>query len=387
VAQVEGQFDLTAAERQENHLIAQLPIEDRSWQIGLLVGPSGSGKSTLLRQLWGEAKAPRWDPHASVLDSFPRSMTIQEVTGVLSSVGFSSPPAWLRPFHTLSNGEQFRVSLARLLCSMDRPIVVDEFTSVVDRTVAKVGAAAVATHVRRGDPDRQLVVASCHEDVTDWLQPDWVYETGGGSFSWRHLQRRPQIRLTVYRSTAEAWRWFAHHHYLSDRLSPSAFVLVGCVEGQPAALSAAVPQIGHVGIRRESRVVVLPDFQGVGLGNRLSELHGGLWRAAGYRFRAVASHPAVVAHRARSPLWRMDRAPSVKPRHQGRALIGSERRLTASFEYIGPRLSLTEAAAFGLQRNSDRDSPDAAPSHARDRRIKRHRVLEDPVPAVLYGPP
>ena len=141
---------------------------------------------------------------------------------------------------------------------------------------------------------------------------------------------------------------FRSHHYLSDQVAPSAFCLVGCVEGKPAAFSAAVPQIGFVKMRRESRVVVLPDFQGVGIGNRLSELHGALWRAVGVRFRAVASHPAVVAHRARSPLWLMDRAPSIKPPHAGRVLPGSSRRLTASFEYRGPATSLTEARALGL---------------------------------------
>lgn len=349
VLQVEGQFDLAAEDRRSTRVIADLPVEERVWQIGAVIGPSGSGKSTILGQMYGPPIQLLWDPDAAVLDAFPASMTVQEVTAVLSSVGFSSPPAWLRPFRTLSNGEQFRVSVARLLCSDAQPIVIDEFTSVVDRTVARIGASAIANHLRRHAPGRQLVVGSCHDDIIDWLQPDWVYETGGGTFTWRCLQRRPRIALEVYRSSAQAWRFFAHHHYLSDQVSPSAFCLIGCVEGKPAAFSAAVPQIGFVGMRRESRVVVLPDFQGVGLGNRLSELHGALWRAAGVRFRAVASHPAVVAHRARSPLWLMDRSPSLKPAHAGRRLIGSERRLTASFEYVGPALSLTEAQAFGLQ--------------------------------------
>jgi ABC-type ATPase involved in cell division len=377
--QVEGQFDLSPSERAENRITAVLPIEDRPWTVGAIVGPSGSGKSTILRQLYGVRAPQDWDAAASVLDAFPATMTIQEVTGVLSSVGFSSPPAWLRPFHTLSNGEQFRVALARAICSGDRPIVVDEFTSVVDRTVARVGAAAVASYVRR--LGLQLVVGSCHEDVTDWLQPDWLYETGGGTFTWRSLQRRPAIRLRIYRSTTEAWRWFGHHHYLSERLAPSAFVLVATVDDKPAALSASIPQVGFPGMRRETRVVVLPDFQGVGIGNRLSEYHGGLWRAAGYRFRAVASHPAVVSHRARSPLWDMDRAPSIKPRHAGTIGIGgSERRLTASFEYIGPALSLTEATAFGIERygagRSERDDPDAEGTATADRLSEAHRVVQ-----------
>jgi ABC-type ATPase involved in cell division len=377
VIQVEGQFDLARAEQAETRITAELPLDARPWQIGAIVGPSGSGKSTILRQLYGERERHRWDDDASVLDAFPRDMTIQEVTGALSSVGFSSPPSWLRPYRTLSTGEQFRVDLARAICSPDRPIVVDEFTSVVDRTVARIGAAAVAGQVRRQGV--QLVVASCHEDVVDWLQPDWLYESGGGAFRWRSLQRRPGIRLRVYRSTAEAWRWFSRHHYLSDQLARSAFVLVATVDDKPAALSAALPQVGFDGMRRESRIVVLPDFQGVGIGNRLSEFHAALWRGAGYRFRIVSSHPAVLAHRARSPLWDMDRAPSIKPAHAGTLGIGgSERRLTASFEYVGPGLSRTEAAAFGIAPyepgSSVRNVPDAASAGDHDRRGQRSGV-------------
>ncbi len=344
--QVEGQFDLEAADRAQRSWHAELPVEDRDWSIGALIGPSGSGKTSLLRECFGQPRALKWKPGASVLDAFPQHMTIQEITGVLSSVGFSSPPAWLRPFETLSNGEQFRASVARLLCSGDNPILMDEFTSVVDRTVARIGSAAVASHVRRAG--RRLIVASCHYDIVDWLQPDWVYDTSASAFEWRSLQRRPRIVLTVYRSTPEAWRWFAHHHYISDRLSPIACCLVGLVNGHPAAFSAAIPQIGKVAMRRESRVVTMPDFQGVGIGNRLSELHGSLWLAKGMRFRAVASHPAVVVHRARSPLWRMDRKPALQPVHTRvdvRA-AGSQRRMTASFEYVGPAASKAEADAL-----------------------------------------
>jgi GNAT superfamily N-acetyltransferase len=262
---------------------------------------------------------------------------------VLSSVGFSSPPAWLRPYRTLSNGEQFRSQVARLLIEPGDPIIIDEFTSVVDRTVARIGASAIAGHLRKRASDRRLVVASCHEDIVEWLQPDWLYETGGGVFTWRSLQPRPRIRLEIYRTTSEAWRWFGKHHYLSDRFSPSAYCLVGCIDGQPAALSAAIPQIGFAGVRRESRIIVMPDFQGIGVGNKLSEFHAAYWKAKGFRFRAVASHPAVIGHRARSSLWWMDRTPTIKHAHRGRKLTGSDRRLTASFEYIGPALSGLEA--------------------------------------------
>ena len=76
--------------------------------------------------------------------------SFKDIVELLSSIGFSSPPAWLRPFPVLSTGQQFRALLARLLAEAAGELVVcDEFTSVVDRTVAQVGSAALARTVRQ----------------------------------------------------------------------------------------------------------------------------------------------------------------------------------------------------------------------------------------------
>ena len=84
---------------------------------------------------------------------------------------------------------------------------MDEFTSVVDRTVARIGSAALARTVRgRG---LRFVAVSCHDDIIDWLQPDWVYRPAlavggektdaGDAFTWRLLRRRPRIVVEVSR--------------------------------------------------------------------------------------------------------------------------------------------------------------------------------------------
>jgi ABC-type ATPase with predicted acetyltransferase domain len=122
VQQVEGMFDLPPAGEARLAWDVSLPIEDKPWHIGLIVGPSGSGKSTVARALFGDAAAQAasmreraWPEDRSVLDGFPPEMPVKEVVELLSSVGFSSPPAWLRPWRVLSTGEQFRAGLARLL--------------------------------------------------------------------------------------------------------------------------------------------------------------------------------------------------------------------------------------------------------------------------------
>lgn len=88
-------------------------------------------------------------------------------------------PAWLRPYHVLSNGEKFRAGLARIICEKPQRVVIDEFTSVIDRQIAKIGAQAFAKSWRRNNSG-QVVLLSCHYDIIEWLQPDWVYDTRTG---------------------------------------------------------------------------------------------------------------------------------------------------------------------------------------------------------------
>lgn len=160
--------------------VAELPIEGEEWQIGLIVGPSGSGKTSLGSQIWPESGIVNlshgWSESLPIIEDIaPHAENMNAVTGALSAVGLGDVPAWLRPFKVLSNGEQFRAGLARLICEAPDKVVVDEFTSVVDRQIAKIGAAAFVKSWRK--TGKQIVLLSCHYDVVDWLQPDWVYDT------------------------------------------------------------------------------------------------------------------------------------------------------------------------------------------------------------------
>ena len=358
VMQLEGMFDVAPTQRSENRWSVALPLDEKPWQIGLIVGPSGSGKSTLAREAFGDSLVGGfdWPADKSIVDAFPAGLGIKDITALLSSVGFSSPPAWLRPFRCLSNGEQFRVTLARALADERSVVAVDEFTSVVDRTVAQIGSAAVAKAVRR-QPDRRFVAVTCHYDVEAWLCPDWTVEMPNGGFAWRSL-RRPSIDLEITRVHRDAWKLFRHHHYLDTGLNSASNCYVARIDGRPAAF-AAVGHFPHA-VRpgyREHRVVCLPDFQGVGIGNAVSEYMGSLYLATGKPYRSITGNPAMIRHRCRSPLWRMTRRPSLAAntnmktsrlaniRALSRTL--ADNRYTASFEYVGP-VRREQARQFGL---------------------------------------
>jgi GNAT superfamily N-acetyltransferase len=349
--QVAGIFDLDAHEHaQQSHQTITLPIAPgdpghRPWNVGLITGPSGCGKSTLARVAFADALWPHhlaaWPEHASIVDAFPPTMSVLDITLLLSSVGFSSPPAWLRPYRTLSTGQQFRTELARLLAHAitqpGRPVICDEFTSVVDRTVAKIGSCALAKTVRQHR--LQFVAISCHDDIIDWLQPDWIYSPADDTFTWRALRRRPGIPLQLVRCQASAWQLFHAHHYLSADLNPSAVCFLATHEGRPCAFSAWLPFVGKgPPTRREHRTVVLPDYQGVGIGMKVSSTIAALWKALGYRATSTTTHPAFTRARQRSDDWVMTRAPGLVEGPADPRMKHATRRLTAGFLYTGPAL-------------------------------------------------
>jgi ABC-type transport system involved in cytochrome c biogenesis ATPase subunit len=353
LAQLRGLFDLPAERTSALSWDVDLPLEAKPWSVGLITGPSGCGKSTIARRLWptetAHAHCLSWPADRSLIDAFPETLSVKETTALLSAVGFSSPPAWLRPFAVLSTGQQFRATLARLLAeslarpAADRPpIVLDEYTSVVDRTVARIGSAALARTVR--GHGLRFVGVTCHDDVIDWLQPDWVFRPAESHFEWRCLQRRPAVTLEVFRCQASAWPLFAANHYLSEGLCRSAYCFLATWDERPVVFSAWVPFVGAGPLaRREHRTVCLPDYQGVGLGNAVSDTLAAMWVGLGYRAVSTTSHPAMIAGRLRSKNWVLTRRPSLAAGHEGR-LKHATTRLTAGFRYAGvplPRLLAT----------------------------------------------
>jgi ABC-type ATPase with predicted acetyltransferase domain len=65
----------------------------------------------------------------------------------------------------------------------------NEFTSVVDREIAKVSAFAISKAVRRSN--KKLTAVTYHNDVIDWLDPDWIFCTDTMEFSRKKEVGRP----------------------------------------------------------------------------------------------------------------------------------------------------------------------------------------------------
>lgn len=342
VAQVRGMFDY-GAKTTRHEWNSHLPTEDRSWQIGLIVGPSGSGKTTLASEAFPSMRlhsAFDWPSACAVVDGFPPEIDTKDIVSTLNAVGFSSPPSWLKPFHTLSNGQKFRVELARCLLTNKTGVVFDEFTSVVDRDVAKIGCAAVEKMLRKKETP-PFVAVSCHYDIIDWLQPDWVFDVGTQVFEWRERRQRPEICLNVCRTTTAAWGVFREHHYLDHHIHKAAECFLATWEGKPVGFSSVLhfPHPNCATFKREHRTVVLPDFQGVGIGNRLSEFVALHYTSRGFRFISTTSAPSMIRYRSKSKNWRthrFGRSPEVgKTGNMNLSKTIRTNCISAGFEYIG----------------------------------------------------
>jgi len=321
VQQVAGLMDVPIQERAAQAFAVEVPDLAEDWQIGAIVGPSGSGKSTIAREAFGKDlyTGSKWPAKGSLIDGFPQSIPIKQITGMLTSVGFSQPPAWLKPYSVLSNGQKFRADLGRVLlgdgkpaAEMPRLVVFDEFTSLVDRTVAQVGSLAVAKTIRRS-PQLRFVAVACHYDFLEWLAPDWVVDMNSQQLARGQLWQRPAIELEVHRSVPKIWPLFKPHHYLNASV-PSAcrYYVASLKSGEPVALAVVGNHFGRftkygdqVGKRTISRIVVLPDYQGIGIAGRLLDCVGALLTQERLQVTIRSGHPGMIQLLQRAKHWRI----------------------------------------------------------------------------------
>jgi len=296
VASIMGKFDLENNQIKE-HFEGNIDI-NKDWQIGLIVGKSGSGKTTIAKQLFPESYITNFEYSAeTILDDMPKEYSVEDITKAFNSVGFSSPPSWLKPYSVLSNGEKMRVDLARAILSEQNLFVFDEFTSVVDRNVAQIGSFAMQKAIRKSN--KQFIAVTCHYDVEDWLLPDWVFDTDSMTFRENEGQKknRPEIKFEIFQTSDKSiWKMFAKHHYLSHTHNNAALVYLAFINDQLAGYCSILhfPHPKSKNIKKVHRLVILPEYQGLGIGIKFLNIIGEYFKNNGYRFTIVTSAPSLI---------------------------------------------------------------------------------------------
>ena len=308
------------------------PQIENKFALGLIVGASGSGKSSMLKE-FGDEIEPVWDNSKAIISHFA---TPDEAVEKMGAVGLNSIPTWCKPFFCLSNGEKFRANLAR---KIGDGRVIDEFTSVVDRNVAVSASVALKRYIDAKHV-KGMVLASCHRDIIEWLCPDWVFDTDTGELLVGRFLRRPSISLEIYAAKIGAWKMFEHHHYLTNEIAASARCFLCAWKDIVIGFSAVLPlPSGTVqNSFREHRTVLLPDYQGIGIGVRFSDAIAKIYFNEGKRFFSKTANIRMSGYRDKSPLWKRsashgkEQSPNKDKRFNRSVSVG---RVLASHEYIG----------------------------------------------------
>lgn len=307
VASIMGKFDLESNQIKE-HFEGNIDIKD-NWQIGLIVGKSGSGKTTIAKQLFPESYITNFEYLAeTILDDMPKNCSVEDITKAFNSVGFSSPPSWLKPYSVLSNGEKMRVDLARAILEEKNLFVFDEFTSVVDRNVAQIGSFAMQKAIRK--TNKQFIAVTCHYDVEEWLLPDWVFDTDSMTFRSNDGQKknRPDIKFEIFQTNDKSiWKMFAKHHYLSHNHNNAAKVFLAFINNQLAGFISVFhfPHPKVKNFKTVHRLVIFPDYQGLGIGVMFLNEIGKIYRKENWRFTIITSAPSLMFALKKSSLWNL----------------------------------------------------------------------------------
>ncbi len=154
----------------------ELKVEDTD--IVYITGQSGSGKSLLLKalaeKLTATKKVARLDDvelqDVPVIDQIGRDFS--EGLNFLAKAGVSDAFLYVRKPSELSDGQRYRVKLAKLIESGAEVWVADEFGAVLDRKTAMGIAYNMARTARKAGA--MLIVATTHTDLEKDLGPNVV---------------------------------------------------------------------------------------------------------------------------------------------------------------------------------------------------------------------
>lgn len=338
----------------EKKLVHEFSVDvdiESDFSIGLIIGASGSGKTTLAKKIFGEdCFKVEIDVEKPIIDQFDKKYSYDECASMLSGIGLTSVPCWIRPVKTLSNGQRARAEAALLMSKNYSIIAIDEWTSVVDRTVAKVMSHCIQKHARK--QNKRIVLMSCHYDVVEWLNPDWIIDCNEQKFinrrslSCEERKRKEQLRFDIREIDKQSWRYFSKYHYLSEKLPGGRNYIFGLFSGENQigfqCFSNYVPiRKGTTAIYHSNRTVIHPDYAGMGLGILLINESSRLMKQnTKFKIMAKFSSTPIYKSMIKNSEWKLR---EIK-RQVGKTKVGGkilrkvcyrENLKMYSFEYVG----------------------------------------------------
>ena len=136
---------------------------------------------------------------------------------------------------------------------------------------------------------------------------------------------------------------------MSADLHKAAQCYAAFVNDRPVCIAALLPRPVSSGrdkgkaIHGVSRVVTLPDYQGLGLAFVLLDSLGGMFANRGQRLNNYPAHPAFISGHDRSANWKQVKAPGkYSGKNAAKSTTGGTMggRPNATYSYIGSKLDI-----------------------------------------------
>lgn len=300
-------LDIDASKKNVHTLIIDNIDIKENWSVGIVYGASGSGKTTMAKAIFGEDIFKSFiDENEPIINQFPKDFTYDECAEILNGIGLTSVPCWVRPVKTLSNGQKARAEAALAISTSSKDIIViDEWTSVVDRTVAKVMSLCIQKFARK--KRKKIILLSCHNDIIEWVKPDWVIDCNKQEFLLPKSEdffftEREKLTFEIREIDRKSWKYFSKYHYLSEELPAGKIHCFGLFHnniqiGFQCLANYTPIKKGTIPIFHSNRTVIHPDYAGLGLGIKL--INESCRYAHGkYKYKLMAKFASIPVFKA-----------------------------------------------------------------------------------------
>jgi len=208
---------------------------------------------------------------------------------------------------------------------------------------------ALQKYIRR--TNKKIILASCHFDIMEWLQPDWTYSPNKGRVEkHEYLRQRPEIELEIFRCRYETWKIFKQHHYLTQDLNAAAKCFCFTWLDKPVGFIAILPMPSGTiqNAFRISRLVILPDYQGLSIGIKILNIFGAMYKSILKSLYIKTSNPSLFNGMSNNNNWILvgqnDNIEQIKKTNEKLKNEGKDNGLklrkesvTKSYKYIGDK--------------------------------------------------
>ena len=150
---------------------------------------------------------------------------------------------------------------------------------------------------------------------------------------------RKQKQFEIRKCGRDEWKKFRKYHYLSSDIA-NACQCYGLYDNDNIIGFIGVlhqPHPINTKLKRVSRLVILPDYQGIGLGTKFLEFIANYYIQQNYDFEIITTAKNLISSLKKSNKWCLFRYNKLRPVFSENSKIDKNRKLrecpTASFIY------------------------------------------------------